>query len=65
MTDTYKIMKFIGELQQEKSNELIDAKEEMGEPTDDDYLVASTYAYIEGEQSALNEVVQFILKENK
>tara|TARA_R110000744_G_scaffold227677_2_gene345770 strand:- start:14 stop:217 length:204 start_codon:yes stop_codon:yes gene_type:complete len=62
MTDMDKLMLFIAKLQKEKTHELIEAKEEFGEPTDDDYLVASIYSYIEGQQSVLCEVMKFINK---
>lgn len=55
-----KLELYIERLQEKLIDELLEVKEEFGEPTDDDYLVASIHSHIEGEQTGLRKVQKYI-----
>jgi hypothetical protein len=60
---TKDLVAFIEELHQDCVDSLVEAKEQLGEPTDNDAYVSSIIAYIEGQSSGMRKVLEYI-KEN-
>ena len=55
---------FIEELHQDCVDSLVKAKEELGEPTENDAYVSSIHAYIEGQSSGIRKVLKYIKENN-
>lgn len=62
---TKDLVAFIEELHQDCVDSLIEAKEELGEPTDNDAYVSSIIAYIEGQSSGIRKVLEYIKENNR
>tara|TARA_R100000315_G_scaffold48799_1_gene23103 strand:+ start:1475 stop:1678 length:204 start_codon:yes stop_codon:yes gene_type:complete len=58
------LVEFIEELHQDCVDSLIEAKEELGEPTENDAYVASIHSYIEGESAGIRKVLKYIKENN-
>jgi len=61
---TKDLVAFIEELHQDCVDSLIEAKEELGEPTESDAYVSSIIAYIEGESAGMRKVLEYIKENN-
>ena len=61
---TKELTAFVEELHQDCVDSLIEAKEELGEPTDNDAYVSSIHAYIEGQSAGIRKVLEYIKENN-
>ena len=61
---TKDLVAFIEKLHQNCVDSLIEAKEQLGEPTDNDAYVSSIHAYIEGQSSGIRKVLEHIKENN-
>jgi len=61
---TKELTAFVEELHQDNVDSLIEAKEELGEPTENDAYVSSIIAYIEGQSAGLRKVLEYIKENN-
>ena len=61
---TKDLVAFIEELHQDCVDSLIEAKEQLGEPTESDAYVASIHSYIAGQSSGIRKVLEYIKENN-
>ena len=62
---TKDLVTFIEELHQDNVDSLIEAKEELGEPTENDAYVSSIIAYIEGQSAGMRKILEYIKENNR